>query len=56
MSTHLEIGSLFLETLWYSLASRIVDKAILQYKLDSAAADELKAKFLKRGDYFISPK
>ena len=50
----LHIGTRFIETLWYAFASRIVDKAIDLYKLDPERAAELKAKFLKRGEYIVS--
>lgn len=53
MTTHLEIGTSFLETLWFSYASRIVEKAILIYELDEEAATALREKYLKRGDYVI---
>ena len=53
MTTHLEIGTSFLETLWFSYASRIVEKAILIYQLDEEAATALREKYLKRGDYVI---
>jgi hypothetical protein len=55
-STPLEVGTTFLETLWYSYACRIIDKAIEIYKLDDDIANEIKQKFLKRGDYTVSIK
>ena len=51
--TPLEVGSSFLETLWYSYACRIVEKAIEFYKLDEDKANEMRAKFLKRGDFIV---
>jgi len=51
--TYLEIGSRFIETLWFSYASRILDKAIELYDLDEDRAKALKEKFLKRGDYQV---
>jgi hypothetical protein len=51
--THLEIGSRFIETLWFSYASRIIDKAIQLYDLDEDRAKALREKFLKRGDYQV---
>jgi len=56
MPTPLEIGTSFVETLWYSLACRIVDKAIETYKLDEEKAAEIKAKFLKRGEFVVKAK
>jgi hypothetical protein len=53
MMTHLEIGTSFLETLWFSYASRIVEKAIVIYELDEEAAATLREKYLKRGDYVV---
>jgi hypothetical protein len=49
----LEAGSRFIETLWYSYACRIVDKIIEIYTIDDERANELKEKFLKRGDYIL---
>ena len=54
MPTALEVGSSFIETLWYSYACRIVDKAIDLYGLDEEKANEIKLIFLKRGDYLIN--
>jgi hypothetical protein len=51
----LHIGIRFIETLWYAFATRIVDKAIDLYKLEPERAAALKAKFLKRGEYVVSP-
>ena len=51
--TYLEIGSRFIETLLFSYASRIVDKAIELYNVDADRAAALKEKFLKRGDYQV---
>jgi hypothetical protein len=53
MTTYLEIGTSFLETLWFSYASRILENAIEVYKLDEAAAMALREKYLKRGDYVV---
>jgi hypothetical protein len=49
----LEAGTRFIETLWYSYASRIVDKMIELYKVDLERASALREKFLKRGDYVL---
>ena len=51
--TPLHIGTRFIETLWYAFATRIVDKAIEVYKLDEDRAAQLKAKFLKRGEFQV---
>lgn len=53
MPTALEVGTTFLETLWFSYASRIVEKAIEVYKLDDEKANEMRAKFLKRGEFIV---
>ena len=53
LMTPLEVGSSFLETLWFSYACRIVEKAIEVYKLDEDKANEMRAKFLKRGDFIV---
>jgi hypothetical protein len=49
--TPIQLGTRFIETLWYALATRIVDRAIELYKVDEERAQELKVKFLKRGEY-----
>ena len=51
--TPLHMGTRFIETLWYAFACRIVDKAIEVYKLDEDRAAQLKAKFLKRGEFQV---
>lgn len=53
MPTALEVGTSFLETLWFSYACRIVEKAIEVYKLDEDRANEMRAKYLKRGDFIV---
>jgi hypothetical protein len=53
--TPLEIGTRFIETLWFSFASRIVEKAIEIYKVDEERASLLRTKFLKRGEYSVKP-
>jgi len=55
MNTPLNIGTRFVETLWYALANKIIDKAIELYKVDGEKADELRKKFLKRGEYRVEP-
>lgn len=56
IQTPLEVGTRFIETLWYSYACRIVDKAIEIYKVDDEKAAELRTKFLKRGDFAVIQK
>ena len=51
--TNLEAGTTFIETLWFSYASRIIDKAIQAYQLDEEQAGAIKEKFLKRGDFAV---
>lgn len=53
LQTPLEIGIRFIETLWFSFASRIVDRAIELYKVEPERAELLKAKFLKRGEFQV---
>jgi hypothetical protein len=53
IQTNLEAGTTFIETLWFSYASRIIDKAIQVYQLDEEQAGSLKEKFLKRGDFAV---
>jgi len=54
--TPLELGTRFLETLWFSLASRTVEAAIRIYSVSDEKAGELREKFLKRGDFTVLPK
>jgi len=51
----LHIGIRLIETLWYAFATRIVDKAIELYKVEPEKAAQLKAKFLKRGEFLVAP-
>jgi hypothetical protein len=53
LQTPLDIGIRFIETLWYSFASRIVDKAIEIYNVEPERAELLKTKFLKRGEFQV---
>jgi hypothetical protein len=53
LQTPLDIGIRFIETLWYSFASRIVDRAIEIYKVEPDRAELLKQKFLKRGEFQV---
>jgi hypothetical protein len=53
MNTPFNIGTRFIETLWYAFATRIIDKAIQVYNVDQEKADELRKKFLKRGEYRV---
>ena len=55
MNTPFNIGTRFIETLWYAFANRIIDKAIQVYNVDQEKADELRKKFLKRGEYQVQP-
>ena len=55
MSTKItETGITFIETVWYALASRVVDHAIRIYSVPKDKQDELRLKFLRRGDYTVS--
>jgi len=53
LQTPFDIGIRFIETLWFSFACRIVDKAIVIYKVEPERAELLKAKFLKRGEFQV---
>ena len=53
LQTPLDIGIRLIETIWYSFATRIVNKAIELYKVEPERAELLKAKFLKRGEYQV---
>ena len=48
-----EAGTRFIETLWYSFACRIVERAIHIYNVPEEKANELRTKFLRRGDYHV---
>jgi hypothetical protein len=55
MSTKItETGITFIETLWYALASRVVEHAIRIYSVPTDKQNDLRMKFLKRGDYTVS--
>ena len=53
LQTPLDIGIRFIETLWYSFASRIVERAIRIYNVEPERAELLKQKFLKRGEFQV---
>jgi hypothetical protein len=54
MSSNARIaGSALIETLWYAYANRIVDAAIRLYSLNEDQQKEVRAKFLRRGDYTV---
>ena len=53
LQTPLDIGIRFIETLWFSFASRIVDRAINIYNVDEERAELLRQKFLKRGEFQV---
>jgi len=48
-----DAGARFIETLWYTYATRIVNTIIEMHKIDDKTADELRQKYLKRGDYCV---
>lgn len=54
MPSNLEAGTLFIETLWFSYASRIIDKAIEVYELNEEQAAALTEQFLKRGEFAVT--
>ena len=56
LQTPYDIGVRFIETFWFSFASRIIEKAIVIYNVDSERADILKQKFLKRGEFQVTHK
>jgi len=53
LQTPLDIGIRFIETIWYSFASRIVERAIRVYNVEPERAELLKQKFLKRGEFQV---
>lgn len=52
----MDTGTLFLETVWFSYASTIVETAIRIYEISEERADEIRFQFLKRGDFVVKPK
>ena len=54
-SEELDVGIRFLETLWFSMASRVVEHAIRVYSVSDEKANEIREKFLRRGDYSVQP-
>jgi hypothetical protein len=50
-----EAGTRFIEAVWYSFACKIVESMIELHKVNEKDANELRDKFLKRGDYSVQP-
>jgi hypothetical protein len=48
-----ELGENFLRIVWYSIATKVVEKAIIIYKLDEEQADALRKMYLKINHYTI---
>ena len=48
-----QLGENFLRILWYSVAEKIVNKAIIIYELNEEQADALRKMYLKLNHYTI---
>ena len=56
IQTPLEVGTRFLEAIWFNMASRVVEAAITTYNVSEERAEQIRDKYLKIGDYVIQPK
>lgn len=50
-----DLGENFLRVVWYSVATKVVEKAILIYELDETQADALRKAYLKMNHYIVEP-
>jgi hypothetical protein len=48
-----ELGENFLRIMWYSVATKVVEKAIVIYQLDEEQADALRKMYLKMNHYTV---
>lgn len=48
-----ELGENFLRVMWYSVAKKIVEKAIVIYNLDESQAEALRNAYLKINHYTV---
>lgn len=48
-----ELGTNFLRVLWYDVAEKVVEKAILVYELDEEQAKALRKVYLKVNHYYV---
>ena len=48
-----ELGENFLRVMWYSVATKVVEKAIVIYQLDEEQADALRKMYLKMNHYTV---
>lgn len=48
-----ELGVNFLRVMWYSVATKVVEKAILVYELDEEQAQALRNAYLKMNHYIV---
>ena len=53
VSPRLEEGKFFLETVWYRLAMRIIQEAIVFYELDEEQAVALRGVYLRPNNYQV---
>ncbi len=53
MDQRLQEGKFFLETVWYIIAEKVVERAIQIYELDEEAASALKEVFLRPNLYTV---
>lgn len=48
-----ELGTNFLRVLWYDVAEKVVEKAIIVYQLDEKQANALRKVYLKPNHYSV---
>lgn len=52
-TTRLQDGKFFLETIWYKVAVKVIEKAIEVYRLDDEEAAALREVFLRPNLYVV---
>lgn len=53
MESRLETGKFFLETVWYLVITKVIEKAVIVYDLDAEQADALRETFLRPNLYRV---
>jgi hypothetical protein len=52
-ATRLQDGKFFLETIWYKVATKVIEKAIEVYGLDTEQSEALREVFLRPNLYVV---
>lgn len=48
-----ELGENYLRIIWFSVAEKVIEKAIIVYELDEEQADALRKSYLKLNHYTV---